>query len=263
MPTVSVVIPTYNRATKVKKAIQSVLNQSYQDFEIIIIDDGSEDGTEESIKGFSDKIIYVHQENKGSSNARNHGLRIAQGKYIAFLDSDDEYLPGKLIEQVAIMDQNPDVVLSHTSYLRAYDNNNRINKVVNAGVFSGNVYPCLILRCPIATPTVMVRKEALKNYSFNEDVKIGEDVILWVQLARHSRILGIKKSLTCVNVSENSAAFNPQAQIIGMRNLLKYTVLNDKTMSVHRKAYIIALGYLVIAYNFALLIKRSIISRIT
>jgi len=91
-PTVSVIIPTYNRAHTIGRAIKSVLNQTYQDFEIIVVDDGSTDNTEEVVKSFRDKRIrYIqHKKNKGAAAARNTGIKSAKGKYIAFQDSDDD-----------------------------------------------------------------------------------------------------------------------------------------------------------------------------
>lgn len=104
-PTVSVIIPTYNRAHLVARAIQSVLNQTYQDFEIIIVDDASTDNTEEVVKSFNDKRVGYMQlnENSGTSAVpRNTAIKTARGKYIAFQDSDDEWLPEKLKKQVKV-----------------------------------------------------------------------------------------------------------------------------------------------------------------
>ncbi len=97
-PTVSVVIPTYNRAHLVGRAIQSVLNQTYHDFEIIIVDDGSIDNTEDVVKSLNDPSIRYtrHDQNRGGSAARNTGIKMARGEYVAFQDSDDEYLPEKV-----------------------------------------------------------------------------------------------------------------------------------------------------------------------
>src|ERR1700730_11102243 len=93
-PRVSVVIPSYNSASSVREAIQSVLDQAYADFEIIVIDDGSTDSTECVVRSFGDRVSYWKQENKGASSARNHGVRKSRGSYVAFLDSDDLWLPG-------------------------------------------------------------------------------------------------------------------------------------------------------------------------
>ena len=111
---VSVIIPTYNRAHLVKDAVESVLNQTYQDFELIVIDDGSTDNTREVLAVYKDKLTYIYQENQGRSSARNHGIELAQGEYIAFLDSDDVWFPDKLERQVPILESAPpNVVLVH------------------------------------------------------------------------------------------------------------------------------------------------------
>jgi glycosyltransferase involved in cell wall biosynthesis len=102
---VSVIIPTFNRANLLLEAVQSVLNQSYQDFEIIIVNDGSTDDTEQVISNYSDRIHYVKQQNAGVNAARNHALRLAQGEYIATLDNDDIWLDYKLELQVEILDK--------------------------------------------------------------------------------------------------------------------------------------------------------------
>ena len=108
MPTVSVIIPTYNRAHLIGRSIQSVLTQTYEDFELIIVDDGSTDNTEEIVMAFNDhRISYLKQSsNRGVSAARNIGIKAARGSYIAFQDSDDEWLPQKLEKQVALFEED-------------------------------------------------------------------------------------------------------------------------------------------------------------
>lgn len=103
-PTVSIIIPTYNRSKTIKRSINSVLYQTYDDFEIIVIDDGSSDGTDKVIKEFNDsRIKYVrHELNRGASAARNTGIKLSRGKYIAFQDSDDVWVPDKLEKQMNV-----------------------------------------------------------------------------------------------------------------------------------------------------------------
>ncbi len=113
---VSIIMPSYNRENTIARAIKSVSNQTYVDYELIIVDDGSTDNTEELIKGLNnDKIIYIkHKINRGAATARNTGLKIARGEYIAFQDSDDEWMPDKLEKQIKVMDsyKESDVVYS-------------------------------------------------------------------------------------------------------------------------------------------------------
>lgn len=110
-PTVSVIIPSYNSAFYLLETLDSVLLQSYQDFEIILVDDGSTDNTKEVIQPYLKYINYVYQENKGPAPARNTGIRGARGKYIAFNDSDDSWLPQKLAIQIDYFQNHPEIGL--------------------------------------------------------------------------------------------------------------------------------------------------------
>src|SRR5512139_2667017 len=107
-PTVSVVVPAYNAAWCVRKAVDSVLAQDFRDFELIVVNDGSTDDTLAVLRGYGDAIRVVDQRNGGMSNARNAGIRAARGEFLAFLDSDDWWLPGKLGRQVALLRARPD-----------------------------------------------------------------------------------------------------------------------------------------------------------
>ena len=111
---VSVLIPTYNRAYIVEEAIESVLAQTYRPIEIIVVDDGSKDGTREALERFGDRIRYIYQDNAGLAAARNTGLAAARGEFVAFEDSDDVWVPWKLQAQVALMRHAPEIALSWT-----------------------------------------------------------------------------------------------------------------------------------------------------
>lgn len=110
-PLVSVIIPAYNASRFISAAIESVLTQSYVNREVIVVDDGSTDGTGKSIQKYLDKILYIHQANSRQAVARNHGIRYAKGELIAFLDADDVWLPDKLKQQVQLFRQNPELGL--------------------------------------------------------------------------------------------------------------------------------------------------------
>lgn len=130
-PTVSVIIPTHNRANLIGKAIDSVLDQTCQDFEIIVIDDGSTDNTAEIVKGFDDfKIHYIsHELNRGTSAARNTGIKASRGEYIALLDSDDEWLPEKLDRQVEVLQDEPsEVGVVYSDVLYIDENGKNMNR---------------------------------------------------------------------------------------------------------------------------------------
>jgi len=116
MPAVSVIIPTYNRANFITEAVDSILIQDYSDVEIVVIDDGSDDDTKVMLRPYENKIRYFYQENKGLGEARNKGIKEAHGKYIALLDSDDLWLPGKLQLQIACMEAKPEIGLCCTNF---------------------------------------------------------------------------------------------------------------------------------------------------
>jgi glycosyltransferase involved in cell wall biosynthesis len=234
-----------------KEAIQSVLNQTYSDYEIIVVDDGSTDNTLEVVNAFSEKRVrYVLQQNRGPSNARNHAISLARGKYIAFLDSDDLFLPTKMEKQIACMEENPGILLSHTSYLRIGAEGEFIEEV-QSGTFSGKVYPHIIRHCPIATPTVLILRAALgENLRFIETIQIGEDVILWTQLARKSTILGIDEPLSKVRIHGHNAALDPRQQIIGLMNIIEYTIRRNPDLSFLIRRMLLSDIYLNIGFNY-------------
>jgi len=118
MPSVSVIIPTYNGSRYICQTIESVLRQTYRDREIIVVDDGSTDHTAKILKPYSDRIRYHHQDNQGVAAARNFGLKVARGKWINFLDHDDLLLPQKLALQVAVFEQQPTVGIVHSGWRR-------------------------------------------------------------------------------------------------------------------------------------------------
>lgn len=199
IPAVSVIIPTFNREKFIGAAIESILQQIYQDFEIIVVDDGSTDGTAEIIKLFpTDKLRYIYQKNRGRSNARNHALSIAKGRYIAFLDSDDLYLPGKLELQVSYMEEHPEVDMIYTSAYCMDENGNSINHYYDAKV-SGRIYKDIAFFVPvtITLPTVMARREVFdKVGGFDEKMERFEDTDMWRRISKHFFIAAISEP-TC------------------------------------------------------------------
>ena len=190
MPTVSVVIPTHNRADLIGEAIQSVLDQTFQDFDVHIIDNGSSDDTEEVVRAFDDqRLNYFWQENTGlPASSRNTGIARSQGEFIAFLDSDDVWLPDKLGDQVEAMRMNParGIVSSNFRYMGERDfpwmNGPALQ---DRKIPTGRVFEALLHHNFIATSTAMVRRAALDRVgAFNSDPSIRgcEDVELWLRI---------------------------------------------------------------------------------
>jgi glycosyltransferase involved in cell wall biosynthesis len=181
MPTVSVIIPTYNRAQFVTEAIESVLGQSYDDFELIIIDDGSEDDTQERFKRFANRIRYQYQENRGISHARNAGLRLAQAGYIAFLDSDDLWAKDKLARQIDYMENHPDHLICYTDEIWIR-NGVRVNPKRIHGKHSGWIFQHCIPLCIISLSSAMMRKDLFDKVGiFDKALPVCEDYDLWLR----------------------------------------------------------------------------------
>lgn len=196
--TVSVIIPTYNRAHMVSRAIQSVLNQTYQDFEIIVVDDCSTDNTEEVVKGFNDsRICYIrHEQNRGGSAARNTGIRIARGEYIAFLDSDDEWLPKKLERQICLFSKDPNCGAVYTNLLHCFYND-RSTKAIQRRQPEGHILKDLLMSNVVAsTSSVMVKQQCFdKAGLFDEGLPSCQDWDMWIRIAKHYTFRNIPEPL--------------------------------------------------------------------
>jgi glycosyltransferase involved in cell wall biosynthesis len=228
---ISVIIPFYNRLSLLFQSIESVLEQTYQNFEIILIDDGSTDDVRDLLDFIKkdSRIIYQRQEHGGVSLARNLGITLATESYIAFLDSDDLFAPEKLEKQLSFMLKN-DYDISHTSYERITMEGNVIERVNSGDEFRGNVFPAILYYCPIATPTVMIRKKILSEIKkvFNTEFSLGEDVCFYIDLAYQYEIGGLAQSLTKVRVGDSSTAFNQQKQKEGFSNIISYILRNKE-----------------------------------
>ncbi|MBE0602670.1 MAG: glycosyltransferase [Deltaproteobacteria bacterium] len=229
-PAVSVIIPFRGRIPLLREAVGSVLAQTFRDFELILVNDGSDEQVSFLDEVRDDRIRYIRQPPSGAAAARNLGIRKATGKYVAFLDSDDLYLPSKLEIQLRTMQERPGFVFSHTSYVRM-DAAGRDLERIDSGGFAGRVYPGIVTCCEIATPTVMVLRDLFENLKFEESVRMGEDIILWVRIARHHEILGIREPLTRIRIHGNNATLNREAQLEGRRNVLRFAFREDPSFS--------------------------------
>jgi glycosyltransferase involved in cell wall biosynthesis len=242
MPRISVIIPFHDRIAWTCQAIDSVLCQTLQDFEILLIDDGSTDDISQLSSYLQNKkIIYIRQENKGVASARNRGLESASSEFIAFLDSDDLFSPDKLAHQLLFMQQNPLLLLSHTSYNRVDQTGHYIEQI-HSGKFGGKVYPEIYTFCTIATPTVMIRRKVCvdNHLRFEEKISIAEDLLFWTEFAKRSDILGIDEQLTSVRVHDQSAFSDYQKQIAGYQNIITYGIEKDLLLPQKQKKTLLA-----------------------
>lgn len=214
MPRISVILPTFNREQFIADAIQSVLSQSYRDFELIVVDDGSTDRTAEIVSSIRDpRLASVRQENRGRSYARNVALNLAQGEFVAFLDSDDLYVPGKLEMQAAYMDRHPEAGMIYTS-ARCIDQQGHDLPARYRATHSGKIYKHIAFFRPvtITLPTVMVRRELLtKVGGFDDRMSRFEDTDMWRRLSKETIIHAIDVD-TCklrTHASNSLPAQNP------------------------------------------------------
>jgi glycosyltransferase involved in cell wall biosynthesis len=184
---VSVVIPTYNRYTLLKRAINSLLAQTHPVDEIIVIDDGSTDNTKQITKDFPN-IIYIYQSNRGVSAARNVGIQRAKNEWIAFLDSDDEWHQEKLQKQVAFHQNNPDILMSYTAEKWVRDG--KVVKIpkkyrkIGLDAFVEN-----LSYCNIAPSSVLLHKKLLDRVGlFDENLEVCEDYDLWLRISSGNEV---------------------------------------------------------------------------
>ena len=182
MPSVSVIVPTYNREHFLQKCIESVLSQSFKDFELIVVDDGSTDKTEDILKRYEDKLHYIKQEQKGPSSARNTGMQYSSGEWICFLDSDDLWLPGKLATQMKFFAENQDIKVCYTEEIW-YRKNKRVNPAKKHQKYSGWIYQKMLPLCIISPSSVMIHHSVLKLIgTFDEELPACEDYELWLRI---------------------------------------------------------------------------------
>jgi len=250
-PKVSVIIPTYNRAHLVGRAIQSVLNQTYQDFEIIVVDDGSADNTKEVIKKFQEqdkRVKYIrHEKNRGGSAARNTGIKASRGEYIAFLDSDDKWVPGKLEKQLKKINDSelkPGAVYTGLKYVDIQRRNIRVKKPK----YRGNIFQTLLVMNVVGTASsVLVKKECLNIVGlFDESLPSRQDLDMWIRISKKFNFDFILEPLTFVTEHEDRITENLEAKVKGYEILLEkiYDELKEDRSELAKYYYDLGIIYL-------------------
>lgn len=182
-PLVSVIIPSYNCVSYIAQSIRSVLEQSYKNVEIIVLDDGSTDNTRDIVKEFGDSVVYIFQENQGVSIARNNGVNHANGELIVFLDADDIFLPGKLTAQLAVFREYPQLDIVHSGVRLISENSEFISDMSWYKAFPLLNAETIFLYKPLQLGALMFRKDILfKVGGFKPGLAIAEDTELLFRL---------------------------------------------------------------------------------
>ncbi len=231
-PLVSVVIPTYNRASILKKTIHSVLQQTYKKLEIIIVDDGSTDNTSQIVKDFNFKqIVYMRKEHAGASSARNEGIRNSKGKYISFLDSDDIWMPEKIEAQLNVFKNsrfNPGVIYCGIGYI---DDDGKKIREEKLPAYKGDIFLYLLgARRNVvlgAGSTVLIKRECFEECGlFDEILPSRQDLDLLIRIAKKFTFDYVPKSLVKIRIHNERISSNME-NIIKGRKLLFRKTYND------------------------------------
>lgn len=221
-PLVSVIIPTYNAASYIREAVDSALAQTYQNFEVIVVDDGSTDNTAEVLAPYikEKKIIYIHQENKGLPAARNTAIKASHGEFVALLDSDDIFLPNKLERQVSYLMQHPECGVCYCEFTHFYEENPKKLFRLNYKYYSGDdVFPNLLRMNFIGPLGVVLRRSEMDRVGlFNETYRRSEDWEYWLRLARH----GVR--------------FEHLPEVLAKYRMRKTSMSSDWSSEIQRKA---------------------------
>lgn len=241
--TVSVVIPAYNAAWCIQRAIDSVLAQTFRDFELIVVDDGSTDDTAAILRSYGDALTIVSQPNGGMSSARNAGIRAARGHYLAFLDSDDRWLPDKLARQVALMNAQPDLAFCSATTTLEDPEGNPVGMWACSMEGNATVADILASHATIAggASSVLAKRELVLALGGFDDTLFGaEDTDLWIRLAALGRFACIPDPLAVVlkrpgSVSRNRARM--RAGAIAMTHKNRKLLPADKQGAFWRNLY--------------------------
>lgn len=262
MPKVSVIIPFYNGESWLIDAVDSVLQQDYDDIEIIVINDGSPESLTGFLEKYGNKIVYLYQENQGVAVARNKGIDIATGDYIAFLDSDDIWLPQKLTKQIAFMEKIG-AMWSHTGFYYWFSDSGVLKKIKNDDD-CGDVSKKLYVSMKIATPSVIINRKVFDQHPdicFPVEFKNGEDTQLYRAIGNYYPLALIEEPLLKVRMrgdnsykqalarfKTNSLAYlryrkDPQVPILAKSIMLYYhliyKLLGDNKTPVKEKVALV------------------------
>ena len=241
VPLVSVVIPTHNRANMIGRAIESVLSQTYTNFEVIVVSDGSTDNTEKVVNSFSDHriILLKHDESRGASAARNTGMRAARGKYIAFLDDDDEWTPNKLELQLPVITNSPPEVGLVYAWMDYVYKGNSIK--FHAPRLRGDVFKEMLDKQAIGgCPTIIIKREVLDIVKgFDEELIYLNDCDFIRRVTKDFHVDFVPKVLALIQIGHRDrlSVSNPQRELKVIKALQKRLTLFEDDFKSHPRAW--------------------------
>ncbi len=193
MAFLSIIIPTFNRCGLLNRALNSVFKQTYSDYEVIVIDDGSTDGTAEMLQKNFTGIRYMFQPNNGVSASRNKGLELAKGGWIAFLDSDDEWLPQKLEKQISLLKGKPDYKVCHTEEMWIR-NGIRVNQMKKHKKTGGWIFPQCLPLCAMSPSSILIHHSVFDCIgNFDTSLPACEDYDLWLRITAKYPVLYLEE----------------------------------------------------------------------
>jgi glycosyltransferase involved in cell wall biosynthesis len=232
---VSVVIPVYNGSAYLRRAIESVLEQTYQAIEVVVVDDGSVDDSAQIIASYGPRLKPIHQQNAGVSQARNAGIRAAHGEFVAFLDQDDWWLPTKVAKQVKVFRQDDEFGLAHTGVAFYHEPSDTLVGRPNAlrpELLVGRCYERLLLGNAILNSSVMVRKSVLNTVGILSTEIRGnsiQDYDLWLRIARHSSFGYVSEELVVYRLHAAQGMWDARLSLVEEERLLERILGETRT----------------------------------
>lgn len=236
---VSVVIPFFSHLGWLKEAVNSVLAQTFIDYEIIVINDGSSEDMTGFLPQFGEKIIYIEKRNLGPASARNTGIELAKGKYIAFLDADDFWSQEKLAVQVQRMEETG-AFWSHTDWETFVEGQKGKGTKRVYSDCEGLIFPRSLIATRIATPTVMIRSDILKqrkDLRFCEEMRFGQDYYLWLLMSAEFPLERIPQSLCFVRLRGNNANARARVHLQLRRNIWAQITMTRRSLFYRERRY--------------------------
>lgn len=234
-PLISIVTPTYNRANFLPEAIESVLSQDYENYELLIIDDGSTDNSKDVIEKYMDskKIRYLYQSNSGQSVARNRGIEEANGDFICFLDSDNRWLPGKLSASVEAFERNPEADIVYGDVVLINEQGHEFSRK-NMKRYSGKITTHLLKDNCVSMNTTMSKTNSIRAVGgFSGQVKVADDYDLWLRLSAEYTYKYIPKLMADYRVMTNQISSDKKRRFSSNEEIIRrFLVANPNLLSV-------------------------------